>query len=56
MKKHLYLKDNHLKQYIEKIFIGYRETVSDAKKVLDKYSIGIAHNKVIHLIHISKGG
>ena len=50
MKKLLYLKDQHLKQYIEKLFMGYRETVSDAKKVLDKYSLGIAHNKVIHLI------
>ena len=39
-----------LKQYVEKIFMGYRETVSDAKKVLDKYSIGIAHN--LSLIHI----
>ena len=30
----------------------YRETVSDAKKVLDKYSIGVAHNKAIHLISL----
>ena len=30
MKKLLYLKDQELKQYIEKIFVGYRETVSDA--------------------------
>ena len=52
MKKNLYLKDQELKQYIEKIFVGYRETVSDAKKVLDKYSIGVAHNKVIHLISL----
>ena len=36
MKKLLYLKDYELKQYVEKIFMGYRETVSDAKKVLDK--------------------
>ena len=40
MKKLLYLKDEDLKQYIEKIFLGYRETVSDAKNVLNKYSIG----------------
>ena len=52
MKKLLYLKDQELKQYIEKIFVGYRETVSDAKKILDKYSIGVAHNKVIHLISL----
>jgi DNA-binding MarR family transcriptional regulator len=55
MKKFLYLKDQELKQYIEKIFVGYRETVSDAKKILDKYSIGIAHNKVIHLISLYEG-
>ena len=55
MKKLLYLKDQELKQYIEKIFTGYRETFSDAKKVLDKYSIGIAHNKAIHLISLYEG-
>ncbi len=55
MKKLLYLKDQELKQYIEKIFIGYRETVSDVKKILDKHSIGIAHNKVIHLISLYEG-
>ena len=55
MKKLLYLKDQELKQYIEKIFVGYRETVSDAKKILDKYSIGVAHNKAIHLISLYEG-
>ena len=55
MKKLLYLKDYELNQYIEKIFTGYRETVSDAKKVLDKYSIGVAHNKVIYLISLYEG-
>jgi len=55
MKKLLYLKDQELKQYIEKIFVGYRKTVSDAKKVLDKYSIGVAHNKVIYLISLYEG-
>ena len=55
MKKLLYLKDQELKEYIEKIFVGYRETVSDVKKILDKYSIGIAHNKVIHLISMYEG-
>ena len=55
MKKLLYLKDQELKQYIEKIFVGYRETVSDAKKILDKYSLGVAHNKVIHLISLYEG-
>ena len=55
MKKLLYLKDEDLKQYIEKIFLGYRETVSDAKNVLNKYSIGVVHNKVIHLISLYEG-
>tara|TARA_B100001029_G_scaffold53736_1_gene43131 strand:- start:986 stop:1429 length:444 start_codon:yes stop_codon:yes gene_type:complete len=55
MKKLLYLKDQQLKQYIEKIFLGYRETVADPKKILDKYSIGTAHNKVIHLISLYEG-
>tara|TARA_B100000029_G_scaffold418726_1_gene423914 strand:+ start:312 stop:755 length:444 start_codon:yes stop_codon:yes gene_type:complete len=55
MKKLLYLKDQQLKEYIEKIFMSYRETVSDARKILDKYSIGVAHNKVIHLISMYEG-
>ena len=40
---------------IEKLFLGYRETFSDSKKILDKYSIGLAHNRVIHLISIYEG-
>ena len=55
MKKLLYLKDHQLKEYIEKIFNGYRETVADAKKVLDKHALGVAHNKVIHLISLYEG-
>jgi len=55
MKKLLYLKDQQIKQYIEKIFNGYRETVSDSKIILDKYSIGIAHYKVLHLISLYDG-
>ena len=55
MKKLLYLKDHQLKEYIEKIFNGYRETVADAKKVLDKHALGTAHNKVIHLISLYEG-
>ena len=55
MKKLLYLNDRQLKEYIEKIFNGYRETVADAKKVLDKHSLGTAHNKVIHLISLYEG-
>ena len=55
MKKLLYLKDQQLKEYIENIFDGYRQTVSDAKKILDKHSLGVAHNKVIHLISLYEG-
>ena len=55
MKELLYLKDDQLKEFIEKLFMGYRESFSDAKKTLDKYSIGIAHHKVIHLLSIYKG-
>ena len=55
MKKLLYLKDHQLKQYIEKIFNGYRETVADAKKILEKHELGTAHNKVIHLISLYEG-
>ena len=35
--------------------MGYRESFADAKKTLNKYSIGIAHHKVIHLLSIYKG-
>ena len=55
MKELLYLKDDQLKNLIEKLFVGYREIFSDSKKVLDKYSIGLAHNKVIHLLSIYEG-
>ena len=55
MKELLYLKDEQLKSLIEKLFVSYRETFSDAKKVLDRYSIGLAHHKVIHLISMYKG-
>ena len=55
MKELLYLKDTQLKQLIEKLFISYRESFADAKKTLDKYSIGIAHHKVLHLVSMYKG-
>ena len=55
MRELLYLKDDQLKEFIEKLFISYRESFSDAKKTLDKYSIGVAHHKVIHLLSIYKG-
>ena len=55
MKQLLYLKDDQLKDLIEKLFIGYRETFSDSKKILNKYSIGLAHQKVIHLLSTYEG-
>jgi len=55
MKELLYLKDEQLKDLIEKLFISYRETFSDAKKVLDRHSIGLAHHKVIHLLSMYQG-
>ena len=55
MKELLYLKDDQLKGLIEKLFTSYRESFSDARKVLDKYSIGIAHHKVLHLLSMYEG-
>ena len=55
MKELLYLKDDQLKELIEKLFIGYRETFSDSKKILNKYKIGLAHQKVIHLLSMYEG-
>ena len=55
MKELLYLKDEQLKDLIEKMYIGYREIFSDSKMVLDRYSIGLAHNKVIHLLSMYEG-
>jgi DNA-binding MarR family transcriptional regulator len=55
MKELLYLKDDQLKGLIEKLFTSYRESFSDARRVLDKYSIGIAHHKVLHLLSMYEG-
>ena len=55
MKQLLYLKDDQLKDLIEKLFIGYRETFSDSKKILNKYKIGLAHQQVIHLLSMYEG-
>ena len=55
MKELLYLKDSQLKELIEKLFTSYRESFSDARKTLDKYSIGIAHHKVMHLLSMYRG-
>ena len=55
MSELLYIKDDQLKEFIEKLFMSYRESFADAKKTLDKYSLGIAHHKVIHLLSLYKG-
>ena len=55
MKELLYLKDTQLKELIEKLFICYRDSFADAKKILDKYCIGIAHHKVLLLLSMYKG-
>ena len=55
MKNLLYLKDEQIKEFIEKLFLSYRDTFSDSKSVLDKYSLGIAHNKVLHILSTYKG-
>ena len=55
MKELLYLKDEQLKHLIEKLFVSYRETFTDSKKILNKYHIGLAHQKAIHLISMYEG-
>ena len=55
MKELLYLKDTQLKELIEKLFTSYRESFADARQILDKYSIGIAHHKVLHLLSLYEG-
>ncbi len=55
MKELLYLKDEQIKEFIEKLFLSYRDTFSDSKSVLDKYSLGIAHNKVLHILSSYQG-
>ena len=51
----LYLKDDQIKEFVEKLFIAYRESFSDTKNILNKYSIGLAHHKVIHLLSMYNG-
>ena len=55
MKELLYLKDEQIKEFIERLFLSYRDTFSDSKSVLDKYSLGIAHNKVLHILSAYEG-
>tara|TARA_B100000029_G_scaffold447179_1_gene468783 strand:+ start:1489 stop:1926 length:438 start_codon:yes stop_codon:yes gene_type:complete len=55
MRDLLYLKDDQIKDFIEQIFYAYRETYSDPKKILKKYSFGTAHHRVIHLVERHSG-
>ena len=55
MRDLLYLKDDQIKDFIEQIFYAYRETYSDPKKILKKYSFGIAHHRAIQLIERHEG-
>ena len=55
MRDLLYLKDDQIKDFIEQIFYAYRETYSDPKKILKKYSFGTAHYRAILLIERHKG-
>ena len=55
MNELLYLKDEQIKEFIEKLFIAYRESFSDTKKTLNKYSLGLAHHKVMHLLSMYSG-
>ena len=51
----LYLKDKQIKEFIEKLFIAYRESFSDARISLNKHSLGLAHHKVVHLLSLYDG-
>ena len=55
MRDLLYLKDDQIKDFIEQIFYAYRETYSDPKKILKKYSFGNAHHRAIQLIERHEG-
>ena len=55
MRDLLYLKDDQIKDFIEQIFYAYRETYSDPKKILKKYSFGTAHHRAILLIERHEG-
>ena len=51
----LYLKDDQIKEFIEKLFVAYRESFSDSKSTLNKHSLGLAHHKVILLLSLYYG-
>jgi DNA-binding MarR family transcriptional regulator len=51
----LYLKDEQIKEFIEKLYIVYRKLLSDTKPILNEYSLGLAHQKVIHILSMYDG-
>ena len=55
MRELLYLKDDQIKEFIEKLFMAYRESFSDTRQALNKHSLGLAHHKVIHLVSMYNG-
>ena len=55
MDKLLYLRDTQIKDFIEKLFYAYRETIADPKKILNKHSFGVAHLKALLLISKYEG-
>ena len=55
MRDLIYLEDDQIKDFIEQIFYVYRETYSDPKKILKKYSFGTAHQRTIYIIERNTG-
>ena len=55
MKELLYLKDEQIKDFIQLLFYAYRETFSDAKKILIENSFGPAHLRALNLIERNPG-
>jgi DNA-binding MarR family transcriptional regulator len=55
MKNLLYLKDDHIKDFIQLLFYAYRETFSDPKEILAKKLFGLAHLRSLNLIERNPG-
>ena len=55
MKDLLYLKDEHIKDFIQLLFYAYRETFTDPKKILSKKFFGPAHLRSLNLIERHPG-
>ena len=55
MKDLLYLKDEQIKDCIQLLMYAYRETFSDPIEILKKNSLGLAHQRALHLIESNEG-